>query len=316
MPSHLKALIRSRRQQTGESYQAALRHIRAQEPGTPPETEGLPRIDELLRDLNVPSTFRVVVGKIPAVGVSADEAVAAELARRRVETPVYVASTGSVQRSISLDQLKALVANGAVDSRHKQMLRTMVGEGGAPLDFSHRCDRCGRWINNGDREREGVCFCGHPYRVAFDLHPRHRWSLRQATRCMECGKQFGYREWVGPRQPWHPFNDGQIRCHVCHLVMVAASEGHDFLCTVGDRSFVLLDVAPGASWFPVWRLSEVFPETATPLRHLASVDFGTKEVLSEVPEANRSAYDQAVKAIRENYGSDVLTVRPLRARNS
>jgi hypothetical protein len=35
MPSHLKELVRARMEKTGESYEQALRHVRAQEERTP-----------------------------------------------------------------------------------------------------------------------------------------------------------------------------------------------------------------------------------------------------------------------------------------
>ena len=39
MPSHLKELVRARMEKTGESYQQALRHVRAQEERLRPQAE-------------------------------------------------------------------------------------------------------------------------------------------------------------------------------------------------------------------------------------------------------------------------------------
>jgi hypothetical protein len=37
MPSHLKKLVKARMAETGEGYQAALRHVRSQAPPRPPQ---------------------------------------------------------------------------------------------------------------------------------------------------------------------------------------------------------------------------------------------------------------------------------------
>lgn len=62
MPSHLKELVRVRMEKTGESYQQALRHIRAQEERAPSAPEASPADETAMRSRSVADTaFSIAV---------------------------------------------------------------------------------------------------------------------------------------------------------------------------------------------------------------------------------------------------------------
>jgi methyltransferase (TIGR00027 family) len=56
MPSHLKELVRARIEKTGESYQQALRHVRAQEPRAPAAASASPAEERTARSRTVADT--------------------------------------------------------------------------------------------------------------------------------------------------------------------------------------------------------------------------------------------------------------------
>src|SRR4249920_3628137 len=56
MPSHLKELVRARMEKTGESYQQALRHVRAQEERAASLRSTLPAEDKVFRSRTVADT--------------------------------------------------------------------------------------------------------------------------------------------------------------------------------------------------------------------------------------------------------------------
>ena len=62
MPSHLKNRVRARMEKTGESYQQALRHVRAQEARTPSVPEASPAEAKFARSRTVADTaFSIAV---------------------------------------------------------------------------------------------------------------------------------------------------------------------------------------------------------------------------------------------------------------
>lgn len=312
MPSHLKALVRARMEKTGESHQAALRHVRAHVPGSAEDAEPA-WLAQLLEELRTPTTFAVLVGRIRPIAGSADPRVAEEQARDLAANPVYYAETGSVEKAIPFDQYTQLIEHGAADDRRVQMIRSTRQENGSTVHLSEGCDRCRRWIIAGDKEREGTCFCGHSYRVVYDLHPNGRWSLQEGDCCMECGQQLGFREWVGDRQPWHVVNDGQIRCHPCEQVARAAAARYNFVCSLSYGSFALLDVAAPESSRPIWQISEVFLNGVKQPQVIATVEVDMGGKLSDVPAEYQLVLDGVFQTIRKKHGPATLWRRPLAA---
>lgn len=227
-----KKLVRQHAQKTGKSYSAARKDYEARvasaasEPATDAfVTDAQDPVPALLSQLRA-APFAVLVGRLPAIGLSSDYATAAAHARDLAENPKYSAESGSVTMLVTYDQLEALTKAGAARNEDVQMVRTFRNEHGTT--FSKRCRHCRRWIWCGDVEREGECACGQKYRVVFDLAAAHRWSERIGRLCMDCGDKFGLTEAKHRRNPWTTVNEWQIRCQACdrkhaEKVEVAAS---------------------------------------------------------------------------------------------
>ncbi len=169
----------------------------------------------LLRRLDAPTTFSVLTGRVPAGGVSGTVAIAREQSQRLATNPQWYAESGGVKINVTDPEHQLLVAQGAADSGQVQIVRSFKNE--QRITFAERCDKCRRWISCGELEREGACVCGHKYRIVFNLPQAKQWTLHDGPCCLDCGKAFRPREWVGPRQPWHPVNDGQMQCDDCYL---------------------------------------------------------------------------------------------------
>lgn len=220
MGSRFKKAVRARIDQSGGSWEAAVRHVRAQGPGRPPPggpTQDVSRsVSELLALLQAPSTFELVVGRIPAVAAGANLALVQKQAEDLARNPRYHAKSGGADYTISLEEHNRLIAAGALDDREGQMIRTNRFIG--PLEgatFSDRCKSCDRWIWCGNAPRESECVCGHRYRVAFDLIEHLAWNKQQHPRCADCGGRFGLHPVDTGHSPWHQLNEWQPQCSKC-----------------------------------------------------------------------------------------------------
>lgn len=116
---------------------------------------------------------------------------------------------------VTAEQSHALIHCGAADDNTTQMIRSFRDD--SFMTFSERCDTCGRWIWCGSDERTGACFCGHDYRIAFDLARPFHWTRPHNARCMDCGVERIMHPVERGISPWHLVNDGQSRCNICHV---------------------------------------------------------------------------------------------------
>ena len=198
-----KTAARARQATHGGHYAAHYRLLENAGPDTP-------AIRNLLAVLRASTTFPVAVGRTRPQP-SATPEIAVENARRLARNPSFFAETGPIQMAITPSQYHALLAAGAADDVRVQVIRSL--KDGHGTTFSQTCKRCFSYISCGENERMGTCACGHEYRIVFDSP--NNWMLRKGWSCMECGKGYTPREWVGPVQPWHPVNDGQILCDEC-----------------------------------------------------------------------------------------------------
>jgi len=196
---------------TGESYEMAARNIRAQEPTNAPVRSPL---HDLLAQLRVTNTFGVVTGRTPAVAASATLAVAVRQAEQLASHPTWYAKSGAVEMTVTFDQHRQLIADGAADDTMLQMIRSHRTE--QHLTFSERCHDCNRWIWCAEAEREAACVCGHMYRVVFDLAGPTQWTLRHNARCMDCGAERVMSQPHEGLNPWHAVNAWQAQCNICY----------------------------------------------------------------------------------------------------
>ncbi len=168
----------------------------------------------LLSKLRAPTTFSVLTGRLPAVGVSASLQAAIDQANRLGSNPQWYAETGAVQMLVSHTDHDLLLSNGAAHDRKVQMIRSHATE--QVTTFAAKCDNCRRWVSLGTVERKGTCVCGKHYRITFDLVPvRHR-SRHRGPCCMDCGKEMAIHGSSGSLRPWHVVNEGQSRCSECN----------------------------------------------------------------------------------------------------
>ncbi|HVJ89366.1 MAG TPA: SAM-dependent methyltransferase [Labilithrix sp.] len=189
MPSHLKNRVRARMEKTGESYQQALRHVRAQEARTPSVPEASPAEAKFARSRTVADTaFSIAVvraeeGSRPegerlftdpfAAAFAAAGADAAENTQRFLELPFF--RDGIRLRTRFLDDcvrdglaagLKQLVLLGAgFDARGLRMTefkarRATVFE----VDTPHQLDRKRRALASA-----GVKIPAHIVYIPFDF---------------------------------------------------------------------------------------------------------------------------------------------------
>lgn len=158
--------------------------------------------------------FQVVVGRVPAIGRSASLEAASAQAARLAASPMLYAESGSASMQVTPHEAHALIHCGAADANATQIIRSFHND--KQITFSDHCDNCRRWIWCATDEREGTCFCGHPYRVVFDLAPVRHWTKPQNARCMDCGIERIPHPVERGISPWHPVNEGQSRCNPCH----------------------------------------------------------------------------------------------------
>lgn len=219
MPSNLKKLIRARMERTGENWQTAERHVRAQAMLPAMPTDSLV-VAELLKELETSTTFGVLVGRMAAVGVGADLAEVRRQAQELADNPRWYAEAGHVEMLISREQHDALIAAGAAEDLHFQMLRSNVPKDFPNLTFSDGCENCHRRIWMGDAEHESRCVCGHRYRVAFDLLEGFQWTKRQGVLCADCGTEMAMTEPSKGHNPWRHLNQWQVQCDGCYSKVV------------------------------------------------------------------------------------------------
>lgn len=170
MPSKLKKMVRARTEKTGQSWQTALRYVRAQ---AAPAMSVPPRVAELLRSLHAPTAFSMLVGRVPSTAAGANFELVQKQADDLARYPRYYAATGSATSTITLDDHNLLIAHGAADDRSVQIIRSCKLEGELVKVFTHttfseRCHNCDGLIWCGEDEHEADCVCGQHYRVSFD----------------------------------------------------------------------------------------------------------------------------------------------------
>jgi hypothetical protein len=227
MGSRFKKAVKARIDQAGGSWEGAVRFVRAQGEGTrqggSPPPAGPRSVPEMLALLQAPSTFELVVGRMPAVAAGANLALVQKQADDLARNPRYYAKSGGADYTVSLDEHNKLIAAGALDDREGQMIRSNRFVG--PLEgttFSDRCKTCDRWIWCGNAPRESECVCGHRYRVAFDLIELFAWNKQQDPRCADCGVRFGLQPVDAGHSPWRNLNEWQMQCFKCHSMDVIA----------------------------------------------------------------------------------------------
>lgn len=217
MTNKKKKNIHAHMQKTGMSYQAASNALTAPPPPPAPIAgagggDGDERsVTLLLSLLKAETTFPVTVGRMAAIGRSADLSIAQAQARHLAAHPSYCACTGAVEMLITRGEMDALLRAGAADDG-VQILRSVLNA--ERVSFSERCSNCTRWIWCGQEERSADCFCGHPYRVAFDRVPRD-WNSTEGLRCMDCRAEFRLADPAAGRSPWRQINKWQMRCAAC-----------------------------------------------------------------------------------------------------
>jgi hypothetical protein len=212
-----KKLVRKHAAKTGKSYTASRKDIEARAEAQPPTTTAVTAPAEdgvaaLLKQLSS-LPFGVIAGRLPAIGTSADAAVASAHARDLAINPKFFAESGAAKMIVTEDQVRTLVAAGAADSATTQLIRSFHNEHGAT--FSARCRLCDGWLWCGEHEHEATCTCGQPYRVVFDLHRLHHWSMPQGRRCFDCGSALQLTPPQDGRNPWKFLNEWQVRCNAC-----------------------------------------------------------------------------------------------------
>jgi hypothetical protein len=168
-------------------------------------------IVELLEELHVTIPFGVETGRLPAATGPALEDLLPGQAGDLTRSRKYFAQSGTAQLAITRDQMTALRRGGAPGD-DIEVLRSF--KNAENVTFSDHCPGCQRWIHLGGAEREGQCFCGQTYRVAFDLTPDD-WSLRRDMRCMDCGAELTMSLEGAGLNPWHPINGHQVQCDAC-----------------------------------------------------------------------------------------------------
>jgi len=224
MPDSLKKQIRARMMKTGESHQKAQQSILARRaldlpaPSLPVPSDR--SVEELLALLQTPSTFGVLVGRVPSVASGANPVLVQKQAEDLARNPRYYAKTGGTDMLVSLEEHNRLIAVGAIDDRKGQILRShrFVEAPFEGLTFSEQCKKCRRWIWCGEENRESTCICGHPYRVSFDLIAELVWGKEQYQRCMDCGAEFAMHPVSEGYSPWRPVSMWQVQCNKCHQV--------------------------------------------------------------------------------------------------
>lgn len=205
--SNLKKLIAARMQKTGESWQTAARNVRAAAGPAHPTA-----VAEVLRELQVTTTFGVLVGRVPASAGGPDLALVQRQVEELARFPKYYAETGSVTITVTRDVHDLLIAHRAADDRKVQMVRSYPANGEhahifAVRTFSDQCETCDGWLWCGESEREAECVCGQHYRVSFDARVENVLSLRQGMCCIDCAR--GLKTPMLPgTNPWRPVNAG------------------------------------------------------------------------------------------------------------
>jgi hypothetical protein len=175
MPTNLKKLVRARMVKTGESYSTAAHQVRAHGNtvvGRDAVAVNVPTtrsVADLLGTLHAPSMFGVVTGRLPSIGISADDATSLKQARDRSANPVWFAESGAASVIVTKEQRDALIAAGAADAKSVQMIRPSRNDGG--ITFAERCKRCDAWISCFYDEREGTA---SPVRLNMTLRRRRR----------------------------------------------------------------------------------------------------------------------------------------------
>lgn len=203
---HIRALMKK----TGMSHQAASNAL-TDGVHPPADQSAIRSVAQLMGLLHVSTMLPVSVRCVAAIGRSADPAIAASQSRQLAEHPLFYAESGAGEIVVSPAEMAALVTAGAAEAG-VQVLRAFRDD--HHVTFSGRCSNCARWIWCGHTERETKCFCGHLYRVAFDLVPID-WSMPQGARCMDCGAVRHLTEPSEGRNPWVSVNDWQMRCAAC-----------------------------------------------------------------------------------------------------
>jgi hypothetical protein len=167
-------------------------------------------VAQLLEELHVAIPFGVETGRMPATTGPALKDLAPGQAGDVTRSRKYFAQSGTTQLAITRDQMTALRRGGAPGD-DVEVIRSF--KNAQNVTFSDQCPGCQRWIHLGGAEREGQCFCGQTYRVAFDLTPDD-WSLRRDMRCMDCGAELTM-SLEGAGHPWHAINGHQVQCDAC-----------------------------------------------------------------------------------------------------
>jgi hypothetical protein len=233
-----KKLVRAHKAKTGKAYAAAYADLMARSGtdagrevpvGFPPDAIALanrlgisaegardlllaatdPDVGPVLRELHVATPFGVVTRRSPAIGASADPAIASKQAADAARNPTFYAESGAAELTVPEEISRKLLRYGAADGIHPQVFRTRDDD---PLDrtFSKQCRACQRWIWLGDSERQATCECGQIYRVAFDLAEVFGGTGTPGQRCLHCGK-----ERRDGSKGWKKVNDWQFRCDNC-----------------------------------------------------------------------------------------------------
>ena len=165
---------------------------------------------QLLAELKVEVPFGVETGRISGSAV-ANPQVPTEAQNALSRSQKYFAQSGTVQVTITRDQMEALRRIGA-PGKDVEVMRSFKND--QNVTFSKHCPGCQRWIHLGGAEREGQCFCGQNYRVVFDLTPEN-WSLPKEMRCMDCGDELSISLGGSGPKPWHAINGHQMQCAAC-----------------------------------------------------------------------------------------------------
>ncbi|MDB4982424.1 MAG: hypothetical protein JWM82_3176 [Myxococcales bacterium] len=166
---------------------------------------------QLLSELHVTIPFGVETGRLPATTRPALEVLVPGQAGELTRSRKYFAQSGTAQLAITRDQMTALRRGGAPGD-DVEVLRSF--KNAQNVTFSDHCPGCQRWIHLGGIEREGQCFCGQVYRVAFDLTPDD-WSLARDMRCMDCGAELTRSLVATDLNPWRAINGHQVQCDGC-----------------------------------------------------------------------------------------------------
>lgn len=214
MTNKRKQLARALSEKTGMSYQAAINTLSAStHPSEAPRAER--SLQQLLAELRATSTFGVVTGQCPAVGGSASLDVAVEQAQALARRQLMYAESTPVSLIVSATESRQLLDAGAAEHGSVQVIRAFVI--GDAHSVSEQCEACRSWIwcfkREGESTAEGICRCGHRYRIVFDAAPD--WNRTLDLRCVQCGTEHRMSQRHENLNPWRHVNERQVLCNRC-----------------------------------------------------------------------------------------------------